>query len=119
MLSNKKNIYTDALELLEEKLKDKMQKYKVLPSNDDNISEKINLYKEISLVKNEIRKIKYNKINTIKDETNKDTFVLQINEDINYPEIHDITEDDNEIPNPYIELKKNIFNIPDSLQIIL
>ena len=49
----------------------------------------------------------------------KKIICIEINKDEEYPEIYDITEDDNEIPNPYIELKKNIFNIPDSLQIIL
>ena len=126
MLLNKKNklfkqegkehIYK--LEQLEDSLKDKMEDYKKLPQ-DYNLRDKVLLYKEISFIKNKIREIKYDKINTINDEEDKETFILEVNEDIEYPEIYDITEDDNEIPNPYIELKKNVFNIPNSLQIIL
>ena len=109
MLFNKKNI-----EEIEKLLSNKMKVYTELPRNDNSvIEEKVKLYKEILDIKKQLRNEKYDKI----DEENN--VIIEINKDEEYPEIYDITEDDNEISNPYLELKRNIYNIPDSLQIIL
>lgn len=116
ILFNKKNIYTKQLEDIETILNEKMEEYKELPIKNDDpfiIKTKIELYKEISFIKENLRKLKYNKINE------KENIIIQINKDEEYPEVNDINEDDNEISSPYIEIKKNIYNIPDSLQIIL
>ena len=111
MLVNKKNVTE-----LTEQLKIKMIEYKTFSGkigDTDRLKSKIKLYNEILQIKEEIRKGKYDKIN------NHDNIILQINEDITFNEINDITEDDDEISIPYIEIKKNIYNIPDSLQIII
>jgi len=110
MLFNKKNI-----EEIEKLLSNKMKVYTELPRNDNSvIEEKVKLYKEILDIKKQLRTEKYDKID---DQENN--VIIEINKDEEYPEIYDITEDDNEISNPYLELKRNIYNIPDSLQIIL
>lgn len=122
LLSNKNKIFTKkidnkSLDEFQNLLKEKMEEYKER-SQDNSIDDKVYLYNEILKIKDNIRILKYNKINCHKND-NDDILTLKKNEDIEYPEIYDITEDDNSVSEPYLELKKNKFNIPDSLQILL